>query len=152
MRLRVDADAQRPAKLGGGGGGGVRAAAMMPGPTPTAEWEMPYGLRMPMGAYALAASRHMAQLRHDVRAARPDRGRAPAQWAAMNPRARYQDPITVDDVLDSPMIASPLHQLDCCLVTDGAGAFVMTSAERAATSRKPPVYVLGAAHRATTTR
>ncbi len=49
----------------------------------------------------------------------------------MNPRARLQDPITVDDVLASPMEASPLHKLDCCLVTDGAGAVVLTSAERA---------------------
>jgi len=48
-------------------------------------------------------------------------------------------------VLASPMIASPLHLLDCCLVTDGAGAFVMTSAERARSLPKPPVYVLGAA-------
>ena len=53
------------------------------------------------------------------------------EWAAMNPRARLQDPITVDDVLASPIEASPLHKLDCCLVTDGAGAVVLTSAERA---------------------
>jgi acetyl-CoA acetyltransferase len=66
------------------------------------------------------------------------------EWAARNPRARYQDPITIDDVLASPMESSPLHRLDCCLVTDGAGAFVLTSAARAATLAKPPVYVLGA--------
>jgi acetyl-CoA acetyltransferase len=48
-------------------------------------------------------------------------------------------------VVSSPMIASPLHLLDCCLVTDGAGAFVMTSAERAGDLARPPVYVLGAA-------
>ena len=66
------------------------------------------------------------------------------QWAAMNPQARYRDPITVDDVLASPMQVAPLHKLDCCLVTDGAGAFVMTTAERARDLRKPPVYVLGA--------
>ena len=62
----------------------------------------------------------------------------------MNPRARFQDPITVDDVLASPLEASPLHKLDCCLVTDGAGAVVMTSAERARDLAKPPVLVLGA--------
>ena len=49
----------------------------------------------------------------------------------MNPRRRYRDPLTIDDVLASPIEASPLHKLDCCLVTDGGGAFVMTSAERA---------------------
>jgi acetyl-CoA acetyltransferase len=115
-----------------------------PGPNPAAEWEMPYGLRTPMGAYALAASRHMAvygttseQLAQIAVSTR--------RWAALNPKARYRDPITVDDVLGSPMQASPLHLLDCCLVTDGAGAFVMTSAERARDLAKPPVYVLGAA-------
>jgi acetyl-CoA acetyltransferase len=113
------------------------------GPTPTAEWETPYGLRMPMGSYALAASRHMHQygttpehLAHIAVSAR--------EWATRNPRARYQSPITVDDVLASPMQSSPLHLLDCCLVTDGGGAFVVTSAERARSLRKPPVYVLGA--------
>ena len=55
----------------------------------------------------------------------------PASGRRMNPRARLQDPITIDDVLASPMEASPLHKLDCCLVTDGAGAVVLTSAERA---------------------
>jgi acetyl-CoA acetyltransferase len=117
---------------------------MPPGPNPAFEWEVPYGLRLPMGAYALAASRHMA-----VYGTTPEQlaqiAVSTRQWASMNPRARFQDPITVDDVLASPMIASPLHLLDCCLVTDGAGAFVLTSAERAADLARPPVYVLGAA-------
>jgi acetyl-CoA acetyltransferase len=67
------------------------------------------------------------------------------RWAAMNPNARYRDPITIDDVLASPLQVAPLHLLDCCLVTDGAGAFVMTSAARARDLPKSPVYVLGAA-------
>ncbi|HUC06103.1 MAG TPA: acetyl-CoA acetyltransferase [Acidimicrobiales bacterium] len=117
---------------------------MPAGPNPMAEWEWPYALRMPMGPYALAASRHMhefgttpeqlAQIAVSTRA-----------WAERNPRARYQTPLTIDDVLASPMQTSPLHLLDCCLVTDGAGAFVMTSAERARSLRKAPIYVLGAA-------
>jgi acetyl-CoA acetyltransferase len=113
------------------------------GPNPMLEWEAPYGLRMPMGPYAMAATRHMAafgttseQLAQIAVSTR--------QWASMNPNARYRDPITIDDVLASPMQSSPLHLLDCCLVTDGAGAFVMTSAERARDLAKPPVYVLGA--------
>jgi acetyl-CoA acetyltransferase len=114
------------------------------GPNPMAEWEWPYGLRMPMGPYALAASRHMHEFgttsEHLAQIAVSTR-----QWATMNERARYQTPLTIADVLDSPMQTSPLHLLDCCLVTDGAGAFVMTSAERAKTLKKPPVYVLGAA-------
>ncbi len=118
--------------------------SMPPGQNPMAEWELPYGLQMPKGAYALAASRHMAQYgtTSEQLATIAVRTR---EWAGLNPRARYRDPITVDDVLASEMLASPLHLLDCCLVTDGAGAFVVTSAERAKDLRKPPVYVLGAA-------
>ena len=76
------------------------------GPNPMAEWDMPYGLRTPMGPYALAAARHMyefgttseqlAQIAVSTR-----------QWAALNPRARYRDAITIDDVLASPMQVSP---------------------------------------------
>jgi acetyl-CoA acetyltransferase len=62
----------------------------------------------------------------------------------MNPRARLQEPITIDDVLASPYEATPLHKLDCCLVTDGAGAVVLTSADRARDLRSTPVFVLGA--------
>jgi acetyl-CoA acetyltransferase len=126
-------------------GGGPRGpGGPPPGPNPAFAWEVPFGLRLPIGAYALAASRHMAvygttpeqlaQIAVDTR-----------RWAAMNPNARFRDPITVDDVLGSPMVVSPLHLLDCCLVTDGAGAYVITSAERARDLARPPVYVLGAA-------
>ncbi|MGA2209552.1 MAG: acetyl-CoA acetyltransferase [Acidimicrobiales bacterium] len=114
------------------------------GPSPAAEWEWPYGLRTPMGPYAMAATRHMAlygttseQLAQIAVSTR--------EWASMNPKARYRDAITIDDVLSSGMQSSPLHLLDCCLVTDGAGAFVMTSAARAKDLARPPVYVLGAA-------
>ena len=117
---------------------------MPPGPNPMSEWEAPFGLAMPMGAYALAANRHMA-----VFGTKPEQLAQIAvdtrRWANMNPRARYRDPITTQDVLSSPMHVSPLHQLDCCLVTDGAGAFVVTTPERARDLAKPPVYVLGAA-------
>ncbi len=64
------------------------------------------------------------------------------EWAAMNPRATFRDPITVDDVLESRMIAEPFHLLQCCLVTDGGGALILTSNERAADFERP-VYVLG---------
>jgi acetyl-CoA acetyltransferase len=66
------------------------------------------------------------------------------EWAAKNPRASYQEPITVEDVLGSRMIAYPFRKLMCCLVTDGGGALVLTSAERAKDFRRPPVYLLGA--------
>jgi acetyl-CoA acetyltransferase len=117
---------------------------MPPGPNPVLEWEAPYGLAMPIGSYALAASRHMAE--YGTTSEQLARIAVEARrWAALNPRARHQDLIEVSDVLSSPMIASPLHQLECCLVTDGAGAFVVTSSELAQSLRRPPIYVLGAA-------
>ena len=119
-----------------------------PGPNPMFEWEMPYGLRLPMGAYALAASAHMArfgttseQLAQIAVSTR--------QWAGLNPWARYRDPITIDDVLASPMVSSPLHLLDCCLVTDAGGAVVLTSAERARDLPNKPIHVLGTGEAAT---
>jgi len=124
--------------------GRQRSFQRPPGPNPMVEWELPYGMRMPMGPYALAASRHMHQY-GTTSEQLAEIAVSTRAWAALNPRARYQDPITVDDVLASPMQSSPLHLLDCCLVTDGAGAFVMTSAERTRSLPKPPVYVLGAA-------
>ena len=68
---------------------------------------------------------------------------ATRQWATRNPAATMRDPITVEDVLASQMIASPLHLLDCCVVTDGGGAVVMTTAERARDLKKPPIHVRG---------
>ncbi len=108
------------------------------------EWETPFGVMLPISAYALAANRHMAQF-----------GTTPEQlaqiavdtrtWATRNPRAHLRDAITVEDVLSSGFLAEPMHKLECCLVTDGAGAIVVTSAEKAKSLAKPPVYVLGAA-------
>ncbi|HMK78976.1 MAG TPA: thiolase domain-containing protein [Xanthobacteraceae bacterium] len=63
--------------------------------------------------------------------------------ASMNSQAKYRDPITVEDVLASRIISSPLHLLDCCIISDGGGALVVTSAERARDLRKKPIYILG---------
>lgn len=142
---RADRAAAAAAKAAGKSrGGGGPGPGGFGGANPMMEWEVPYGLQAPKGGYALAASRHMAQY-----------GTTPEQlaqiavstreWAQLNPRAKCQDPLTIDEVLASDMTASPLHKLDCCLVTDGAGAFIVTSAERARTLAKPPAYVLGAA-------
>lgn len=108
------------------------------------EWETPFGVMSPISAYALAASRHMAE--YGTTAEQLARIAVDTRcWASLNSRAHLRDPITVDDVLASGYLAEPVHKLECCLVTDGAGAIVMTSAERARTLEKPPVYVLGAA-------
>lgn len=108
------------------------------------EWETPFGVMLPISAYALAANRHMAQFgttaEQLAQIAVDTRG-----WATRNPRAHLRDPITTADVLDSGWLAEPLHKLECCLVTDGAAAIVVTSAQRARELAKPAVYVLGAA-------
>jgi acetyl-CoA acetyltransferase len=65
------------------------------------------------------------------------------EWASKHPRASFRDPITVDDVLNSKMIAYPFRLLMCCLVTDGGGALILTSAERAKDFPTKPVYILG---------
>ena len=105
-------------------------------------WEAPFRPAMPVTAYALAASRHM----HEFGTTREQLASvavAARSWAAMNPGAWSRDPISIDDVLASRMVADPLTLRDCCLVTDGGAAIVVTSAERAAALRRPPVFVLG---------
>ena len=73
------------------------------------------------------------------------------EWAARNPRAMYRDPITVADVLNSRMIAYPFRLLQCCLVTDGGGALILTSADRARDFPQKPVYILGTGESVETT-
>ncbi len=73
------------------------------------------------------------------------------EWAAKNPRAMFRDPITVDDVLNSRMIAYPFRILECCLVTDGGGALILTSADRAKDFPTRPVYILGSGESVETT-
>jgi len=65
------------------------------------------------------------------------------EWASRNPRASFRELITVDDVLNSRMIAYPFHLLECCLVTDGGGALILVSGERAADFPRKPVFVIG---------
>jgi acetyl-CoA acetyltransferase len=69
---------------------------------------------------------------------------AARQWARLNPKAWSRGPLTIDDVMASPMICDPLRKLDCCLVTDGGGVIVMSTKERAKDAAKRPVRVLGA--------
>jgi acetyl-CoA acetyltransferase len=111
------------------------------------QWTYPFGNTL-IGSYALAARRHMAQY-----------GTTPEQLAAIavttrahaarNPAAMHREPITVADVLASPMIADPLHLLDCCVISDGGGAVVLTTEERARDLPARPVYIVGAASAAT---
>jgi len=72
------------------------------------------------------------------------------EWAAMHPRASQRDPVTVDDVLSSRMISYPFRLLMCCLVTDGGGALILTSADRAPDFPTKPVWLLGTGESAET--
>ncbi len=105
-------------------------------------YETPYRPVLPASAYALAASRHMHQY-GTTREQLAQVAVAARQWALRNPAAWEKEPLTVEQVLASRMVSHPLTVRDCCLVTDGGGALVMTSAERARTLRKPPAFVLG---------
>jgi acetyl-CoA acetyltransferase len=73
------------------------------------------------------------------------------EWAAKNPRAAFKDPITIDDVLNSKMIAYPFRLLQCCLVTDGGGALILTSSDRAKDFPSKPCYILGSGESVETT-
>ena len=109
----------------------------------TLPYEAPYEPRYPVSMYALAASRHMHQY-GTTREQLAGVAVAAREWAKLNPKAFMRDDLSVEDVLNSRMVSSPLSVLDCCLVTDGGGAVVVTGAERARGLAKPPVYLLGA--------
>ncbi|UCI31880.1 acetyl-CoA acetyltransferase [Mesorhizobium sp. B4-1-4] len=107
-------------------------------------YEAPYGPLMPISAYAMAAARHM----HEFGTTKEQLGEvaiAARAWAQLNPAAAMRDPLTMDEYLGSRMISDPFAKLDCCLVTDGAAAVVMTRADRARDRPKVPVWVRGAA-------
>jgi acetyl-CoA acetyltransferase len=107
-------------------------------------YETPFGPRLPVTSYALAAARHM----HEFGTTREHLAAvavAARQWAQLNPVAFDRGELTIEDVLSSRMVSSPLTVRDCCLVTDGGGAVIVTSADRARSLRKPPIFILGAA-------
>src|SRR5690606_9888461 len=119
--------------------GGLVSSGAAPFP-----YEQVYKPRNPPSSYALAAARHMQEygtttehLAEDAVAART--------WAQLNPDAFARDSLTIEDVLAARMVSDPLTVRDCCLVTDGAAAIVMTRADRARDLPQPPVYLLGAA-------
>jgi len=110
----------------------------------TKSYETPFGPRLPVTAYALAAARHMYQF-GTTREQLAEVAVAARKWAQLNPVAFDRGELAIDDVLSSRMVSSPLTVRDCCLVTDGGGAVIVTSAERARSLRRPPAFILGAA-------
>jgi acetyl-CoA acetyltransferase len=116
-----------------------RAAASPREPNP---YENPYRPFMPSSAYAMAASRHMHQY-GTTREQLAEVAVAARKWALLNPKAWEKEPLTVEEVLKARMVSYPFTVRDCCLVVDGGGAVILTSAARAKTLKKKPVYVLG---------
>src|SRR3954464_2899388 len=108
-------------------------------------YETPFKPFLPSSAYALAASRHM----HEFGTTREQLAAvavAAREWALLNPAAWEKKPLTIEGVLSSRMVSYPLTVRDCCLVTDGGGAVVIVSAERAKSLKKVPAYILGCGH------
>jgi acetyl-CoA C-acetyltransferase len=112
------------------------------GGVPDVAFEFPYGPTT-ANAYAMCAMRHMheygttsAQLAWIKVAA--------SHHAQHNPHAMLREVVTVEDVVNSPMIADPLHRLDCCVISDGGGAIVVTTPEIARSLQRPLVRVMGA--------
>lgn len=111
----------------------------MPDPQP---YEAPYRPRYPISSYALAAARHM----HDFGTTREnlaDVALAARAWANLNPDAFVRGPLTRDEILSSRMVSDPITRADCCLVTDGGAALVITRADRARDLSHKPAYILG---------
>ncbi|CAO3435463.1 thiolase family protein [Azospirillum doebereinerae] len=105
------------------------------------EFEVPYGAHIP-AFYALTAARHM----HEYGTTEEQLAAiavACRKHAALNPAAQKRQPITVEDVMNSRRISTPLKLLDCSLISDGGGAFVVTTLERARDLRQRPIRVLG---------
>lgn len=108
----------------------------------TAQYEIPYGLPTPVGAYALAATRHMHQY-GTTSEQLAEIAVATRKWATLNEKAYMREPIEIADVLNSRFIAEPLHLLDCCLVSDAGGAVIVASNRVASKLKKKPVWILG---------
>lgn len=111
-------------------------------PVGPAQYERIWGAPFPVTGYALAAARYM----HEHKASSIDLANVAVstrRWAELNPVAFNRDPLDVEKVLSSRMIAEPLHKLDCCLVTDGGGAVVLTSLDRARDLPRKPIHLLG---------
>ena len=105
-------------------------------------WETPYRPILPTSAYALSAARHM-HLYGTTRENLAEVAVAARQWALLNPKAWEKESLSIDDVINARMISDPLTVRDCCLVTDGGGALILVSAQKARELDVTPIYVLG---------
>ena len=109
---------------------------------PELQWEFPFGLTV-ANAYAMAAMRHMYQFGTTSEQLAWIKVAA-SHHAQHNPHAMLRNVVTIEDVVNSPMVADPLHRLDCCVISDGGGALVVVRPEIARTLKRPLVKVVGA--------
>ncbi|HET9690135.1 MAG TPA: thiolase domain-containing protein [Acidimicrobiales bacterium] len=123
-------------------GGSEGPGRSMSANAPEAGFEMPWG-GSTVANYALAARRHMYEFGTTSEQLAEVKVAA-ASHAQHNPNALLRDPVTVEQVLESPMVADPLHRLDCCVITDGGGALVVVAPEVASDLHRSCVKVLGA--------
>ena len=125
------------------GTGGVSRQGAHPRLDPSPDsFEELYGLTT-VGLYAMIAQRHM-HLYGTTSEQLAEIAVTMRRHASYNPEALFRHPITVDDVMRSPVVSTPLHRNDCCVITDGGGAVVVASAEVARNCKQAPVWVLGA--------
>jgi acetyl-CoA C-acetyltransferase len=111
--------------------------------TPDAPFENPYGPAT-ANMYAMCAMRHMYQYGTTSEQLAWIKVAA-SHHAQHNPHAMLRNVVTVEEVVNSPMIADPLHRLDCCVISDGGGAIIVASPEVANSLKRPKVKILGAA-------
>jgi acetyl-CoA acetyltransferase len=105
------------------------------------QFDAPFGHTL-IAKYAMTARRHMHEFGTTIQQL-AEISVSSRYNASLNPDAFYRHPITIDDVMDAPMIADPLTRLHCCMRSDGGGAVVLTSEERARDLPERPVWVLG---------
>jgi acetyl-CoA C-acetyltransferase len=110
-------------------------------PSPESSFELVYGTST-LGMYALAAQRHMYEFGTTSEQLAWVKVAA-SEHAQYNPQALLRKPVTVEEVLNSPMLSDPLHRLDSCVVTDGGGAVIIASPEVARQIQRPKVKILG---------
>jgi acetyl-CoA C-acetyltransferase len=111
-------------------------------PTPEEPFEFPYGPTV-VNMYAMCAMRHMYEFGTTAEQLAWIKVAA-SHHAQYNPHALLKDVVTVEEVVNSPMISDPLHRLDCCVITDGGGAIVVVAPEIAAKLKRPKVKLIGA--------
>ena len=108
----------------------------------SSQFDMVAGLPSPVGAYALAAQRHIYKYGSSKKTL-AEIAVAARKWASLNENAYKKDRLTVEEVLESSLICSPLGKLDCCLVTDGGGAIVVSNTDLKDKFKMPPIYIKG---------